>query len=229
MRITLITLFPEMFESYFSQSIIWRALNESLVEIDFVNPRDFADNPRQVDDYLFGGSAGMLLKIEPIVRAIRSVKTAESFVVLTSANGFPYQQSIAKKYSNLEHLIIVCGRYEGVDGRIIHYIDDEVSIGDYILTGGELAGMVITDSVVRLLDQVINNESLENESYNNFLLEGYHYTRPPEYEGHKVPEVLISGHHKNIDKYRLEEAEKITKTRRSDLYKKYLKNKGEDM
>ncbi|MFV0254803.1 MAG: tRNA (guanosine(37)-N1)-methyltransferase TrmD [Erysipelotrichaceae bacterium] len=225
MRISIITIFPEMFDSYFANSIIKRAKEKEKVTIDFVDPREFADNPRQVDDYLFGGSPGMLLKIEPIVRALESIKTADSYVVLTSANGHPFKQEKAIDLSTKKHLIIICGRYEGVDGRIVNFLDEEISIGDYVLTGGELAAMIISDSIIRLLDNVINHKSLNSESYNNNLLEGYHYTRPVEFLGYEVPEVLLSGHHKNIEKYRLSESEKITQARRPDLYKKYLNEK----
>ena len=224
MKIDILTLFPEMFSSL-KESIIGRAINEEKVEINVINIRDFSTNKhKQCDDTPFGGGAGMVMSAQPLYDAIMSVKTEKSKTVLMSPRGTPWQQSFAKEYSLLEHLIIVCGHYEGIDERIIELcIDEQISIGDFVLTGGEIPAMAITDSIVRLIPGVITSESLNEESFSNYLLEYPQYTRPQEFCGLAVPEVLLSGHHKNINQWRLEQAEKITKKYRPDLYRKYEK------
>ena len=210
MKIDILTLFPEMFSSL-KESIIGRAINEEKVEINVINIRDFSTNKhKQCDDTPFGGGAGMVMSAQPLYDAIMSVKTEKSKTVLMSPRGMPWQQSLAKEYSQLEHLIIVCGHYEGIDERIIELcIDEQISIGDFVLTGGEIPAMAITDSIVRLIPGVITSESLNEESFSNYLLEYPQYTRPQEFCGLAVPEVLLSGHHKNINQWRLEQAEKI--------------------
>ncbi len=223
MKVTILTLFPEMFDGVLNQSIIKRAINNNKIEVKLVNIRDFAINKHnQVDDYPFGGGAGMLLMIEPVVKALNSVKTDDSFVILTSAQGKVYDQQLAHNFSKKKDLIIICGHYEGIDSRIEEYIDLEVCIGEYILTGGEIPAMIITDSVTRLISEVISEESLNHESFNDYLLEGPQYTRPVEYDGLRVPDVLISGHHKNIAKFQLDSSIETTKKKRPDLYQRYL-------
>ncbi len=221
MKISLLTLFPNMFTGFLNESIIKRAIERNQVEFEIINIRDFSKlNNKQVDDTPYGGGAGMVMMVEPVVDAINSVKTKDSLVILMSPAGKSYNQSLAVDLSHQKHLIIVCGHYEGIDERILSYIDMEVSIGDYILTGGELPSMVISDSIVRLLDGVITKESYENESFNNNLLDYPVYTKPYEYDGQTVPEVLISGNHAKINEWRKEMQIKKTKERRPDLLEK---------
>jgi tRNA (guanine37-N1)-methyltransferase len=199
MKITFISLFPEYYNVFKEHSITKNAINKGLIEVETVNPRDFTKDGNDVDDYVIGGGAGMLLKVEPIVDAIRSVKNEDSYVVLVGPRGTTLKQQKSKELAKVKHLILICGHYEGVDARIRHYIDEEISIGDYILTGGEPASIIIADSVVRLLPGVIKQESYENESFeNNGLLEHDQFTKPLNFEGHEVPEVLLSGNHENI-------------------------------
>ncbi len=221
MKISILTLFPNMFTGFLNESIIKRAIERNQVEFEIINIRDFSKlNNKQVDDTPYGGGAGMVMMVEPVVDAINSVKTKDSLVILMSPAGKSYNQSLAVDLSHQKHLIIVCGHYEGIDERILSYIDMEVSIGDYILTGGELPSMVISDSIVRLLDGVITKESYENESFNNNLLDYPVYTKPYEYDGQTVPEVLISGNHAKINEWRKEMQIKKTKERRPDLLEK---------
>lgn len=202
MKITFISLFPEYFEIFKLHSIIKRALHYNLVEIQVVNPRDFSKK-NQVDDTVYGGGSGMLMMIEPIVKAINSVKTKDSYVVLVGPRGETLKQKKVKTMINIKHLIVICGHYEGVDSRIRNYIDEEISIGEYILTSGEIASVIIADSIIRLLPGVIKEESHQNESFEkDGLLEHDQFTRPSEFEGHSVPKVLLSGNHKEINEYR---------------------------
>lgn len=218
MKISILTLFPHMFDGFLSESIIKRAIDRGLVEFEIINIRDFSKlNNNQVDDTPYGGGAGMVMMVEPIVDAINSVKTADSKVYLMSPSGVTYNQATASSLSKLKHLILICGHYEGVDERISYYIDGEISIGDYILTGGEIPAMVLSDSITRLIDGVIKEESYMEESFNNNLLDYPTYTKPPVYDGHEVPEVLLSGHHKNIAEWRKNEQIKKTSERRPDL------------
>lgn len=220
MKITILTLFPEMFDAVLNQSILKRAKEKGLYEVEIVNIRDFSkDKYHHVDDTPYGGGAGMLMQIEPIDLALQSVKSDDSFVLLTSPKAKPFNQAKAREYALKEHIIIICGHYEGFDARVETLIDDRLSIGDFILTGGELAAMVMIDSVVRLLNDAISKDSLDVESFDNYLLEYPQYTKPPVYKNLKVPEVLLSGHHKNIQRYRLKEALKDTIRYRSDLLK----------
>lgn len=221
MKIDILTLFPEMFSGFLETSIISRAIKKKRVEINIYNIRDYTLEPHnRVDDYQFGGGEGMVLMPEPVFRAVDSLKTNDSFIILLTPQGKLYNQKVAYDLKNKKHLIIICGHYEGFDERIRTLADMEISIGDYVLTGGELASMVITDSVTRLLDGVIAENSYINDSFNDNLLDYPVYTKPQEFRGMKVPEVLLSGHHENINKWRKEEQIKRTKQRRPDLLEK---------
>ena len=218
MKIDILTLFPEMF-SPIQSSILKRATDNGILEFSIVNIRDFSlDKHKKCDDYPFGGGAGMLMSVQPLYDAIQSVKKENSKLIFPSPRGKVFNQKIAKDLSKFDHLIFVCGHYEGVDERIFELFDmEEISIGDYVLTGGELPTMVIIDTLSRFIDGVISSESLENESFSNGLLEYPQYTRPAEFMGLKVPEVLLSGNHKDIENWRREESLKITKKNRVDL------------
>ena len=219
MKIDILSLFPNMFAGFLEESIIARAMAKHKVEIKIHNFRDFSVDPHgKVDDTPYGGGAGMVLMCQPIFDCIKSLKTKDSFVVMLTPDGKTYNQEIAKKFSKKKHLILLCGHYEGFDERIKSICDEFISIGDFILTGGEIPSMVITDSVVRLLDGVIDQESLESESFNNNLLDYPTYTKPRVYEGMEVPSVLLSGDHKKIQEYRLNEQIKKTKSLRNDLW-----------
>ncbi|AKX34412.1 tRNA (guanine-N(1)-)-methyltransferase [Spiroplasma litorale] len=243
MKFSIITLFPSLIKEMISESIIKRAIDKNKVNIEILNLRDFSNlNNNQVDDYQYGGGSGMVLMIEPLVNAIESCKKENSLVILTSPQGKTLNQSISTNLGkNYNHIIIVCGHYEGFDNRIMNYIDLELSIGDYVLTGGELPALVIVDSVTRLLDGVIKKESYLNDSFENNLLDHPVYTKPVTFRDKSVPEVLLSGHHANIEKYRHQEKLKSTYLKRPDLinyeslsiddikYLKELKNsKGEN-
>ncbi len=220
MRIDILTLFPSIINSYLDESIIKRAIEKGLVNINVINIRDFSPfKSGQVDDTPYGGGGGMVLMCEPVFKAIDSVKTSDSIVIMTTPAGIKYNQSTAVDLTKYKHLILLCGHYEGFDERIKTKVDMEISIGDYVLTGGELASLVITDSVVRLLEGVITDTSLESESFTDNLLDYPVYTKPREYKGLKVPDVLLSGDHKKINEYRLEERIRITKEKRPDLLK----------
>ena len=224
MRIDILTLFPEMFTPLFS-SILGRAVKNKQLEINILDIRDFStDKHKKCDDYTFGGGAGLLMTPEPIANCIKSIENYKTATkIYMSPKGKTLNQKIVKEFSKSEHLIILCGHYEGVDQRIIDkYIDQEVSIGDYILTGGELPAMVFVDSISRYIEGVLgNNESTNEESFSSEFLEYPQYTRPQEFEGMKVPEVLISGDHKKIAEWRKERSKEITLKVRPDL----LKNK----
>ena len=210
-------------------SIIKRAIEKKIVELEIINFRDYSiDKHKKVDDEIFGGGAGMLLMLDPIVRCLKSIKTKESKVYLLSPDGIKFTQSIARTFSkNIKHLILIAGHYEGFDYRIHNYVDGSISIGDYVLTSGELAAMVVSDSIIRLIPNVINSNSLLSESFDDYLLDHPSYTRPATYETYKVPEVLLSGDHKKIKQFNELEKIKITKEKRPDLYAKYLKLKKE--
>lgn len=218
MKIDILSLFPEMFDGFLESSIIKRAREQGYVDIKIHNFRDYSlDKHGRVDDYPYGGGAGMVLMCEPIFRCLDEIKTPESFVIMTSPAGHTFKQEMAVDLSKKKHLIILCGHYEGFDERIKSIVDMEVSIGDYVLTGGELPSMVMCDAITRLIPGVISAESLEIESFNDGLMDYPNYTRPEEFRGMRVPEVLLSGHHKNIEKYREEERIKKTKEIRKDL------------
>lgn len=222
MKIDILTLFPAMFEPL-RESIINRAAISGKIELNIINIRDYStDKHKKCDDYTFGGGPGMLMMPQPIYDAMTSIadyKTAKK--IYLSPKGVQFNQVYAKKLSNEEHLILLCGHYEGVDQRIIDLlIDEEISVGDYILTGGELPAMVVVDAVARLVDNVLSNGSAEIETFEDNLLEFPQYTKPREFMGMSVPEVLVSGDHKKIDKWRKEQSEKITRERRPDLIDK---------
>lgn len=218
MRIDILTLFPEMFAPL-KESIIKRAVEENKVEIVITNIRDFASAPHfKCDDEPFGGGAGMVMLCEPLFKAIESVKKDESKIFYMSPRGKVFNQIIAREMATYEHIILLCGHYEGIDQRVIDYFNiEELSIGDYVLTGGELPAMVVADSIIRLLPNVIRKESTEEESFSTNLLEYNQYTRPAEFKGMKVPEVLLSGHHKKIEEWRKAQSIEITKRNRPDL------------
>ena len=220
MRIDILTLFPGMFEGFLNESIIKRAIESNKVNINLINFREFSHlNNGQVDDTPYGGGSGMVLRIEPLVEAIESVKTDASRVILLTPQGKTFNETKAKELSSSKHLILICGHYEGFDERIYNFIDEEISIGDYVLTGGEIPAMAITDAVTRLLPGVINEESHLNDSFTNNLLDYPTYTKPRVFRGLKVPDVLLSGNHEKIRQYRLEEAKKNTLKKREDLLK----------
>ena len=219
MRIDILTLFPEMF-SALQTSILGRAQQSGKIEINIIDIRDFTlDKHKKCDDTPYGGGAGMVMTPQPIYDAIKSVKSSNTHVVYTSPRGRTFTQKVAYEFSKLEHLVILCGHYEGIDQRVIDLcVDEEVSIGDFVLTGGEIPAMAMVDSIARLCDGVISAESLENESFSGAgLLEYPQYTKPQEFMGLSVPEVLLSGNHGEIDKWRKEKSLEITKMRRPDL------------
>lgn len=221
MKIDILTLFPEMFTGVFGSSIINKAQEKNAVEINLINFRDFSGNKHKtVDDYPYGGGNGMLLKPEPIFAAIESIERySKARTIMLTPQGTPFNQKKAEELKEEEHLIFLCGHYEGFDERIReNLVTDEISIGDFVLTGGELAAMVVVDSIVRLLPGVLGNEqSADTDSFSFNLLEYPQYTRPEEFRGWRVPEVLLSGHHKNIEEWRKKEAMKRTLIRRPDL------------
>ena len=223
MKFDILTLFPEMFEPL-KQSIIKRASEKNIININLVNIRDFSeDKHNKVDDTPYGGGAGMLMKPDVVERAYNSVKSDNSKVIYLSPQGKTLNQNKVKELSENEHLILLCGHYEGIDQRVIDMIvDEEISIGDYVLTGGEIPAMVLVDSVSRYVDGVLTNESLDSESFSNGLLEYPQYTRPEIFHGIKVPDVLISGHHKNIEKWRREKSIENTLKKRPELLEKIL-------
>ncbi|MCY1590743.1 tRNA (guanosine(37)-N1)-methyltransferase TrmD [Staphylococcus pettenkoferi] len=224
MRIDYLTLFPEMFEGVLNHSILKRAQDKGMLAVNTVNFRDYAENKHnQVDDYPFGGGQGMVLKPEPIFNALESLQqTAETRVVLMCPQGEPFTQEKAQELSEAEHLVFICGHYEGYDERIReHLVTDEISIGDYVLTGGELPAMTMTDAIVRLIPGVLGNQqSHEDDSFQDGLLEFPQYTRPREYRGMNVPEVLLSGNHARIDAWRREQKLLRTYRNRPDLLDK---------
>ena len=220
MKIDVLTLFPDMFNSVFDESIIKRAMDNNLVEINIHNIRDYSKDPhKKVDDTPYGGGAGMVLMCQPIFDAVKALRSDNSKVILLTPSGKLYKQSMALDLSLEKHLIIICGHYEGFDERIKTICDMELSIGDYILTGGEIPAMVLIDSITRLIDGVIRKESYLNESFTDNLLDYPTYTKPRVYDGLVVPDVLVNGDHAKIDKWRREQQIEITKNNRPDLLK----------
>lgn len=223
MKIDVLTLFPKMFEGPLNESILGKAQAKELVEMTVHNFRDFSTNKhQQVDDYPYGGGAGMLLKVQPIADGLKAIDaqhpTTQKRIILLDPAGQKFDQALAEDFSKEEHLVFICGHYEGYDERIRSLVTDEVSIGDYVLTGGELAAMTMIDATVRLLPDVLGNaESAVTDSHSTGLLEHPHYTRPAEYEGMKVPEVLLNGHHQKIEEWRLKESLRRTYLRRPDM------------
>ena len=222
MKFDVLTLFPEMFE-VLNQSILGKAQEKNLIDINLINIRDFSkDKHKKVDDSPYGGGAGMVMRADVVYDAFKSVKTPNSKLIYLTPQGNTLNQAKVEELAKNEHLILLCGHYEGIDQRVIDKIvDEEISIGDYVLTGGEIPAMVLIDSVSRYIEGVIKSDSKEEESFSQGLLEYPQYTRPEEFKGQKVPEVLLSGHHQKIDKWRKEQAIKITLNKRPDLIKKY--------
>ncbi len=222
MKIDLVTIFPGILEGPFKESMIKRAIDQGFVEVNLVDLREYTnDRHRQVDDYPYGGGRGMVLKPEPLFRAIEDLKEKSEthpWVILLTPQGRVFNQKTALELAQKEHVILVCGRYEGVDERVrTELIDQEISIGDYVLTGGELPAAILVDAVVRLLPGFLTEEAAENESFTESLLEHPHYTRPAEYRGMEVPEVLLSGDHAAIERWRREQSIKRTYRRRPEL------------
>lgn len=218
MVIDALTLFPNMYDNFLTESIIKRAIDNGKVKVNIHNIRDYTVyNNNQVDDYPFGGGGGMVLMCDPIFRAIDALKDDDAFIIMMTPGGIVYKEKVAYDLSQKKHLIILCGHYEGFDERIKTIVDMEISIGDFVLTGGEIPSMVVMDSVIRLIPGVINSNSLTSESFNDNLLDYPNYTKPVEYRGMKVPDVLLSGHHENINKYRHEKQIELTKKNRPDL------------
>lgn len=219
MRIDILTLFPDFFEQFLKTSVIGRAIAKEIVKVNIINIRDYSqDKNKRVDDYPFGGGNGLIMKCQPIVSALNAIKTKDAKVFLLSAQGEVYKQKKAKEFAKIEHLILICGHYEGVDARILDYIDGEISIGDFILTGGEIPAMLIADSIIRLLEGSINKDSLVEESFEDNLLEYPQYSQPRNFDGKKVPDILFSGNHKAIKIWR--DKQKIINTlkKRPDLF-----------
>ena len=221
MKFDVLTLFPEMFECL-QESIIGRAMEKDLIQINLINIRDFSkDKHKKVDDTPYGGGAGMVIRPDVVHDAYQSIQDKKARVIYLSPQGQVLNQTKVKELSTEEHLILLCGHYEGIDQRVLdEIVDEEISIGDYVLTGGELPAMVLIDSVSRYVNGVLNEDSTKEESFSNKLLEYPQYTRPEEFRGKKVPEVLISGHHKNIKEWREEKSLEVTKNKRPDLLEK---------
>ena len=220
MRIDILTLFPDMFNGFLTESIIKRAIDKRHVEINIIDFRKYSADPnKKVDDTPYGGGNGMVLMCQPIFDAIEDIKTADSKVIMLTPDGEIYRQEKAYDLSKEKHLILLCGHYEGFDERIRSIIDMEISIGDYVLTGGEVPAMILTDSITRLIDGVIAEDSHLNDSFNDNLLDYETYTKPSDFRGMKVPDVLLSGDHKKIDEFRANSRYNRTKERRPDLIK----------
>lgn len=228
MRITILTLFPNMFTGFLSESIVKRAIDKSLVSFKIVDIRDYSsDKHHHVDDTPYGGGAGMIMQVDIVHKAIEANRSPDTKVFLMSPQGEKYTQQKATMLSTYDDIMLVCGHYEGIDERILKYIDGEISIGDYVLTGGELASMVIADSVVRLIKGAIVMESYMDDTFQTGLLEYPQYTRPYEYDGMVVPDVLVNGNHKLINTYRKKESLRKTLLKRPDLLENYAFSKEE--
>ncbi len=218
MKIDILTLFPKIFDCFLTESIIKRAQEKGLVEINIIDFRKYSKlNNNQVDDTPYGGGSGMVLMCEPIYDAIEAIKTDNSIVIMLSPQGQVFKQTKAIELAKEKHIILLCGHYEGFDERIYNVIDQEISIGDYVLTGGEIPAMIVTDAITRLISGVINENSLEEESFMDNLLDHPTYTKPQNFRGMEVPEVLLSGNHKKINEYREEQRIIRTKKKRPDL------------
>lgn len=226
MRITILTLFPSIFDGFKENSIIKRAIGKGIVEVNIVNIRDYtSDKYGRVDTPPIGGGAGLIMKCQPIVDALKNVAKRESFKILLSPKGKQYSQQIAINLSQKEDIVLICGHYEGIDERVNDYVDELISIGDYVLTGGELGAMVIADSIIRLQKGAITDVSLDEESFSDDLLEYPQYTEPREFDGKKVPDILYSGNHQAIEKYRRKQSLRITREKRPDLFEKHKPSK----
>ena len=220
MKITILSLFPNMFDGFLTESIIKRAIQNEKVEVKIINFRDYSVyNNKQVDDTPYGGGAGMVLMCDPIFRCIDEIRTPKSHIIILSPEGSIYNEKKARELSKYEDIILICGHYEGFDERIKTLADEIISVGDFVLTGGEIPAMLIADSIIRLLPGTITNESLESESFNENLLDYPVYTKPAVYRDMNVPDILLSGDHKKIDDYRESERIRLTKQKRPDLLK----------
>ena len=220
MKITILSLFPNMFDGFLTESIIKRAIQNGKVEVKIINFRDYSVyNNKQVDDTPYGGGAGMVLMCDPIFRCLDEIRTPKSHIIILSPEGSIYNEKKAKVLSKYEDIILICGHYEGFDERIKTLADEIISVGDFVLTGGEIPAMLIADSIIRLLPGAITNESLESESFNENLLDYPVYTKPAVYRDMNVPDILLSGDHKKIDDYRESERIRLTKEKRPDLLK----------
>ena len=219
MKIEVLSLFPEIVDSFFRNSIMAKAVEKGIISYSVIDIRDFAfDKHKTCDDAPYGGGAGMVLKPEPLALALDSIDAENKKVLFPSPSGISFNQSQAERLSEIDELVFICGRYEGIDQRIIDiYVDEEISIGDYVISSGEISSLVIIDAVYRLLDGVISNESLTEESFTDGLLEYPHYTRPSNFRGMEVPDVLVSGHHSNISEWRKKERIRKTKMNRPDI------------
>ncbi len=230
MIFNIITLFPEFFESPLKTSLIWKAQKKNLIKINIYNLRDFTkDKHKQCDDKPYGGSAGMVMMIEPIYNVIQKIKETQpdTKVIYLSPQGKTFNDKKAEEFSKYNSISLLCGHYEGVDYRIVEYlVDEEISIGDYILTGGEAAALVVLDAVSRYIPHVVQkDESVKTDTFREYLLKYPQYTRPPQFKGMKVPEILLSGNHQKIREWRYKKQIEITKLKRPDLYKKFLKKR----
>lgn len=219
MKFDIITIFPEIIETVINSSILKRAIDKNIIEVNIIDFRDFAiDKHKHVDDYAYGGGAGMLISVEPVHKALISINNYQNaYKIITSPSGTKLEQKDVQRLAKKDHIIIICGHYEGIDSRINEYVDEEISIGDYILTGGELPACILIDSISRLIEDVISTDSLIDESFTQGLLEYPQYTRPLIYDNKKVPDVLLSGHHANIEKWRRFMSLKETYNKRPDL------------
>ncbi len=229
MKITVLTIFPEIFDSFLKMPLIERALKKDFATINIVDIKAYAGGSfRHIDDSPCGGGAGMILRFDTTMKAVQANKSEKSKVILLSPKGEVYSQKKARELSKEEDIVLICGHYEGVDRRVENHVDEMISIGDYVLSGGETAAEVVVDSIARLLPGIIRDGATDDESHENILLEYPQYTKPVEYMGEKVPEILLSGNHKEIEKYRHLEALKDTKRLRPDLYEKYILKTQED-
>ncbi len=228
-RISILTIFPEAFTSFLASPVIKRAIDRGILQIEIVDIKAYAGGSfRHIDDSPYGGGPGMILKCDPVLRALQAAKEAgraasaeDAHIVLFSPAGQAYTQKKAGSYLQVQHLILICGHYEGYDARIEEFVDEIISVGDYVLTGGELPAMIVTDSVVRLLPGVLRREATEDETFTNGLLEYPQYTHPADYEGMKVPEVLLSGNHEKIREWREQQSIERTRALRPDLWESY--------
>lgn len=222
MKITILTLFPEMFDGFLTNSIIKRAIGKKVVEVQIVNIRDYTkDKYGRVDTPPIGGGAGLIMKCQPIVDALNATTSSTSKKLLLSPRGTQYSQQKAINLAKEEEIVLICGHYEGIDERVNNYVDELISIGDYVLTGGEIGAMAIADSVIRLLDGAITDVSLDEESFNDNLLEYPQYTEPKDFNGYKVPDILYTGNHTAIEKFRRKQSLELTRKFRPDLFKKH--------
>lgn len=225
MKFNVLTLFPEMFKSFLESSIIGRAVNNKIIDVELINFRRYSNNKhKKVDDYTYGGGAGMLLTPQPLFDALDAIDAKSKRVIYLSPKGKTFTQIMANSLANEEEIILICGHYEGIDQRVIdEYVTDEISIGDYVLTGGEIPAMILIDAISRLKEGVLSSStSFEDETFYSGLLEYPQYTRPSNFRGLEVPKVLLSGNHEKIREWRLEKSIELTKERRYDLYERYV-------